>query len=126
MLGHVMAAPLADCVVFLQLLELECAHLLAFLADLISAWLCPGSFVTLLLQLLPACLSVLPRLVRLLAAADAAAAGAGVSHAATPAAAAAAAGSPAYRALLGLAGEAGDSRYLQQVPLLLALLMDGR
>ncbi|WIA40510.1 hypothetical protein OEZ86_013860 [Tetradesmus obliquus] len=77
-------------------------------------------------QLLPACLSVLPRLVRLLSAADAAAAGAGVSHAATPAAAAAAAGSPAYRALLGLAGEAGDSRYLQQVPLLLALLMDGR
>jgi hypothetical protein len=60
--------------------------------------------------------------VRLLAAADTAAAGAGASHGPNPAAA----GSAAYRALLGLGGEAGDSRYLQQVPLLLAQLMDGR
>jgi hypothetical protein len=75
------------------------------------------------LQLLPACLSVLPHLVRLLSAADAAAAGAGVAHGSNPAAAA---GSAGYRALLGLGGEAGDSRFLQQVPLVLAQLMQGR
>jgi hypothetical protein len=85
----------------------------------------PAPLIALSLQLLSACLSVLPHLVRLLAAADAAAAGAGVSHAATPAAATAV-GTAGYRALLGLGGEAGDSRYLQQVPLVLAQLMDGR
>lgn len=71
------------------------------------------------LQQHAACMHVLPYLVRLLAATEAAAAGASEIHTSSAAAA-------AYRALLGLGGDAGDKRYLLQVPLVLAKLMHDR